>query len=403
MDIPELKLQVLTKLIKRFMRPATMVLRNLFGADKWESETIKWEAQTGNRGLAPFGSEDKPAPLLSPQGLSEHEAFAAFWHEKMRFGSRFLNNIRKAGTTQAYQKAKKYLATQMMGLRNRSDRREEWMCAQMLSNGSFSYLDTDLNVRSVDYGIPAANKVTLAGNYRWNQESAAIVSDIMDASITMSNANEAEIDYALFPSEVLKLMVLDSGIQTLLQKSAFGKGDLLADPVRVLGGLLKIKNMVLYDGQYQVRTFLTAALPSGGGAHTIYVDETRDFAVGDTLTVLDVSAKTSETVTISAVSASAGTLTATGALSSAYKGGEDVVFSTKKFLSTNKFILFASTVEGQKIAEFAQAPFSLQRKWGQVVDSWEKKDPDGVIVRCQNKGLPVLYFEDAVLIYTVTD
>ena len=75
---------------------------------------------------------------------------------------------------------------------------------------------------------------------------------------------------------------------------------------------------------------------------------------------------------------------------------------TKKFLPTDKFIMFASQLDGEKIAEFANAPFGLNRQWGMKVDQNEEWDPEGLFIRVQNKGLPVLYQEDAVYIMTVT-
>jgi len=61
--------------------------------------------------------------------------------------------------------------------------------------------------------------------------------------------------------------------------------------------------------------------------------------------------------------------------------------------------MFASKVEGQPIAEHIQAPFGLGRHYGQFVDEKEEWDPEIQWIRVQDKGLPVLYQEDAV--YTI--
>lgn len=400
-DIPELKLSTLTKLIQRFMQSPKLLLLKLFGEDNWPSDEIEWEAQTGDRGLTPFSNEDVEAPRLAPIGVATHKAMSAFWKEKMYFGSSFLNNIREPGTKQTYYAAKKYLAQQMQMLRNRCDRRKEWMVAQMLTEGTITYVDPNQKTISVDYGIPDDQIEELGAARKWDQDTANIVEDIMDAKLTMENANSSEIDYALFTTEVLKEMVLNPTIQTLLSKSNYGQGDLFARPTQVLGDLLNIKNMVLYNQMYQVRGWLTSALAAGAGSHTVYVDDVTNFVVGATIYVRDVSANTKESLTITAKSESSGTLTATGTLASSYKAGEDCVTMTRKFIPTDKFCMFSSEVEGQKIAEFAKAPFGLDRHYGMKLDRWEKKDPDGIFIRVENKGLPVLYFEDAVFIYTV--
>jgi len=48
------------------------------------------------------------------------------------------------------------------------------------------------------------------------------------------------------------------------------------------------------------------------------------------------------------------------------------------------------------------APYGLGRNWGMFVDSDEQWDPDGIFIRVQNKGLPILYHRDAMYILTVT-
>jgi len=399
-DIPGLKLSKLRKLIKRFSTSPQLHLMNLFGEDKWESEDVDWEGQIGNRGMTPFGSENVPAPIVSPDGVSDHAAKAAYWHEKVILKAHLLNNLRKAGTI-LKEKAEKYVTKQAQMLRNRCDRRKEWMLAQMLTVGKISYLDAKMQRINVDYGIPDEHKITLASNLKWNQTGAKIVEDIMDASITMSNANCGKITHAFFTSEVLKHMVLNTSIQTLLQKSSFGSGDLFIRPKETLGALLHIPNMMQYDEKYVSRAYLTANLSSGAGPHTIYVDETQDFVVGATIYLWNTLAKKTEALTISAVSAAAGTITATGTLTRSYRAIMDYVQLPIKFIPTNTFTLLCDQIEGQKVAEFAQAPFGLEGTYGRYVDAWQRKDPDASIVRVQNKGLPVLYFEDCIYQLTV--
>ncbi|GAG95371.1 unnamed protein product, partial [marine sediment metagenome] len=85
----------------------------------------------------------------------------------------------------------------------------------------------------------------------------------------------------------------------------------------------------------------------------------------------------------------------------AYKAGEDYVSMTKKFVPTDKFVMWADSVDGEPIAEVMKAPHELARKWGQQIDRWEKQDPDGLFLRVEDKGLPVLYHEDAIYQLTV--
>jgi hypothetical protein len=404
-DIPDLRLKRMNKLMTRFTAPPSMVLTNLFGSDKWDSDTIEWESQIGNRGLTPFVAPDSKAPRVAPIGVASHEAKAACWKEKMYLGEGMLNNLREPGNKAKYYTAQKQLSKNSYMISNRSDRRVEWMFAKMLNAGSMSYLDYNSTKQTVDYGISDEHIVTLAANRKWDDGvSRNILEDIFDIQLTMSNASGAILDYALFTSEILKLMIFDPGIQTLLSKSNYGQGDLFTNPVGVLGSLLSIKNMVLYDEQYQIRANLTAVV-TADSTTTISVDDTLDFEVGGTLRFYDVSAKSYEDEVISAVNENAGTLEVTTAPSTSYKAAEDIVYMTKKFLPTNKFLMFASSHEGQKIAEFITVPFGIngmKRQWGKQVDKWPVRDPAGMFVLVENRGLPVLYNEDCVYVLTVT-
>jgi hypothetical protein len=385
------------------MVPPNLILKSMFKSVNYESDIIEWESQIGSRGLTPFAAEDAESPAAAVPGVGENSAHAAFWKERTFFGSSFLNNLRQPGTDRRYQKAARTLSNQVRNLSNRSYRREEWMLAQMLCNDGFTYKDKNGVHIALDYGIPDDNKVTIETDYKWDAGTKRnIVENIFDAKLLVSNANSGNLTDAIFTTEVLKLMIFDDTIQTLLSKSNYGQGDLFANPTNVIGNLIGIANMHLYDEAYQIRAWLTSALSAGAGPHTVSVDNTVDFEVGGTLTVLDTSAKTTETLTISAVNTNAGTLTATGTLSSSYKAVEDYVYMTKKFIPTDKFTMWANNVDGEPIAEFMKSPHELARKWGQQIDRWEKKDPDGIFLRVEDKGLPVLYHEDAIYQLTVT-
>jgi len=399
-DYPDLRLTRLQKLIETFQTPPSLYLMTLFGQDNWESDNIKWETQVGNRGLTPFVAPGSPSPTTAPQGVGQGGAFAAFWKEKMFFGEEFLNNLREPGTDAKYHATQKRLAKDLQSLKNRCERRKEWMFAKMLAGASFTYLQQNGLKYTIDYDVPSDQLVTLGATRKWNTgEACNIVEDIFDANLDTQNANGEKLSKALLTTEVLKYMITDATIQTLLQKSSFGDGDLFVRPTQVLSSLLGI-DLVVYDQSYQVKAWLTAAV-TASSTTTVYVDNPTDFEVGDTLYFYDVSAATKEGETISSIDVNAGTITVSTAPSTSYKSQEDYVYVTKKFIPTTKFIMFTPTVEGQQIAEFANAPFDLDRSYGLKVDRNEQWDPDGIAIRVQNKGIPVLYQPDGLYVYTV--
>lgn len=404
-NIPELRQSTLQKLVTRHETAPNLVLMKTFGSDQWESEDIKWEAQIGNRGIMPFAGEDQPAPVVGIEGVSAHEATAAFWKEKTYLGASFMNNIREPGDSRKHYTAAKLLSRETNKLRNRCDRRKEWMFCKMLTAGAFSYLDRRGNKISVDYGVPSAHFPTLAADRLWSADTSKVLEDWFDIVEFYEYHAQAPITHVMITSEVLRALVLNKGVQSLVQKSAFGDGDLMTRPAVVLQSLFGVQNFLVYNEMYEVRSWLASALTAGAGPHTITVDEVKDIEVGDTIYGVahddDGSAPTvTEAMTVTAVSAAAGTITATGTITTSLRSQVDYVYTMRKFLPKDQFTVFAENIEGQKIAEFAEAPFDLNRQYGMKVDQKTKWDPDGVFIRVQNKGLPVLYFEDAV--YSVT-
>lgn len=408
-DIPELRLSVLQNFITTFMDPPDLMLSNMFGTENSPSDSIEWESQRGQRGLAPFVAPGQRSPETAPIGVAQHSAKAAFIKERMYFDEEFLNNLRKAGTEAQYEDATTRLARELAGLKNRNRRRKEWMFAKMFFSGSFSYEGTGGIKLSVDYDLPSDMQVSLGNAYKWSTgTSRDIIGDIIDGKKKVKDECGGVVDTGFCSSTVLKYIAYDPTIQTLLQRSAFGQGDLFSGAVnkltgvnpKVVGSLLDIPNLVVYDEVYEVRAWLTSAV-TADSTTAISVSDVTDFVVGGTLKFVDVSEGTYEEETISAVNPEAGTVTVSSAPSTSYKAGEDYVMMTREFVPDTLFSLMASRVEGQRIATFKQAPYSLPRHYGIKVDRWFKRDPEGVYIRVQDKGLPILWHRAAMYNLTV--
>lgn len=408
-DVPSLRLEVLQNFVTKFMTPPDLVFITLFGSSDSPSSAIKWESKTGGRGMSPFKPPGAPTQQTAPFGVAEHSAVAAFWGDKMFFDEEFLNNLRKEGTEAEYMDSEQRLARELAALTNRANRRREWMFAKMMEAGAFTYSQRTGVKISVDYDIPSDHEVTLASADKWGTgTNRDILGDVITGKRKINDDTGAKVTHAIFNSTVLQYMAEDPSIQTLLQKSTFGQGNLfegnlnkiVAVNPKIIGGLLDIDNFVVYDGLYEVRAYLTAVV-TGDTTVTISVDDVTDFVSGGTLRFVDVSDGTWEEETISAVNTEAGTLTVSTAPTKSFKAMEDVVLMRRKYIPDDKFIMWASTVDGEAIAEYKKAPFGLDRNWGLKPDRWEQKDPDGVFIRVEDKGLPVLYHRDASYILTV--
>jgi len=401
--IPSLKLETLNKLISKLDKAPDMFFSNLFPVVQYDSDTIRWEIEYGSAGMTPFVAPGSVAPAVGVDGTGEASAKAAFYKEKMYFDEEFLNNMREPGSWATYQAAERKLARGTTKLDYRIQRRREWMMSQMFIEGTFSYVQKGGTKFTINYGIPTSHKVTLTGNDAWNVDHADSnpVEDIFDAKKILADDAGVSSLTAMCNSEVLKVLMFKDTIQDLLSKSAFGNGDLFAQPAQVLGTLLGVGPLVIYDDLYEVPAYLTGTV-TGGVTTVIPVDDASDFEAGGTLRFYDMSeVNTWEDCIIGSVQIEAGTVTVDVAPVASYVAGEDKVTMKKKFIGDDKFFMFSTDQEGEKVAEFMEAPYGNNRRWGKFADTKDEWDPEGVWLRIQDKGLPVLYHPDTTFTYTV--
>lgn len=401
--IPALELVTLNKLISKFDRAPSMFFSNLFPTQQYDSDTIKWELEYGTAGMTPFVAPGSIAPMVGIDGIGEASAKAAYWKEKMYYDEEFLNNLREPGTWATYQTAERKLSRGSRKLRFRCDRRREWMNSQMLVNGTLSYLQKGGTRISISYGIPATHQVTLTGDDRWNVTAAASnpVEDVFDGKKVVSEDSLSQVNHAILNSELLKVLLMKGTIQDLLKSSAFGDGDLFQNPSQVIGTLLGVGPLTVYDEMFEITGWLTGNV-TGGATTVIPVDDASDFEAGGTLRFIDMSeVNIWEDETIASVDVEAGTVTVSVAPTRSFKAGEDKVIMRKKFIPDNVFFMFADNAEGEKIAEFMEAPHGLGRNWGMFADTKDQWDPEGVYLRVADKGLPVLYHPDTSYRLTV--
>ncbi len=401
--IPALQLEVLNKLITKFDRAPSMFFTNLLPTTQAASDTIKWEIEYGSAGMTPFVAPGSVAPAIGTDGVGEGSAKAAFYKEKMYFDEVFLNNMREPGTLATYQSAERKLTRGSRKLRFRIDRRREWMLSQMMTTGALNYTQQGGTKFSLSYGIPASHLITLGAAYFWGTgASRNPVADIYNAKALLANDAGVTPSYAMLNSELLKTLILDSKIQELLSKNAFGDGNLFSNPSQVIGQLLGVGSLVVYDELYEVTGWLTGGV-TGGSTTVIPVDDTSDFEVGGSLRFVDTSESNAwEDRAITAVSQINSTVTVATAPTNSYIAGEDKVIMRKKFIGDDTFLMFSTTsADGDTIGEFMEAPYGLGRRWGTYADTKDEWDPEGMWLRVQDKGLPVLYHPDTIVRLTV--
>jgi len=390
--IPALQLVTLNKLISQLDKVPTNFFSNMFASVQYPSDTIRWELEYTSGGMTPFVAPGSVAPTVGLDGVSNAEARAAYWKEKMYFDEEFLNNLRQPGTTSTYATAERKLAKGVKKLQYRCERRREWMVSQMITQGTISYQTNGGAKFTVSYGIPTSHTETLSATRKWTDGATRNpVEDIFDAKTVLSTDAGVVPEYAILNSELLKVLILDDKIQALLSKSAFGNGDLFSNPSHVLATLLGVGKLTVYDELYEIQ----AQLLTTPSSTTIYLDDVSDFVVGETLRFINTMLYgVWEDEVINAVDVNAGTVTLDAQPTTIFVGGRDKVQMRKKFIADNEFHLIASKSGGEPIAEFMEAPYGIDRRHGFYADTELEWDPEGIWLRVQDKGLPVLYHPD---------
>jgi hypothetical protein len=397
-----LKLETLNKLFKKFPKPENLMFLNLFKDEQYPSDTIRWMVEYGSVGMTPFVAPGSPAPAIGDDMYhSEGSAVAAYWKEKIFLDEVLLNNLREPLTEQTYYTAEKQLARQNQRLRARCDRRKEWMISQMLFNNGISYQAQGGVKFTVNYNVPAQNTITLAGTDVWDVgngtagATATPIRDILDVRQAYVDEVGKEPEYAVITTSLLQLMMFDPQLQTLLMKSTFGDGDLFAKPAIVLANLLGIGNLVIYDEWFDISSWVTVV----GNATTFTVEDATDFEVGETVRVYNMRNQFAwEEAVIAGVNFATNVITLAGAgvTVANYVAGSCRIQMRKRFASPDEFLFFSRTIDNEPIAEFMEAPFGNNRTWGAYLDMKDEWDPDGIWLRVQNKGLPVLYWPNAI-------
>lgn len=412
--IQELRLEVLTKLIEKMDRAPDMQFSNMFGTDQYPSDTIKWTVSYSSGGMTPFVSPGAVSPKIGLDGSGEGMAQSAFTKEAMFFGEDFLNNLRRPGTYQEKMTAQKMLAKGIQKLSWRCDRRRNWCMAKALIDGGFTYVRPGGVQFTISYGIPESHLISLTGTDVWGGTTANVIDDIFQAKkILAKDAGVAASNItAVCNSEIIQILIQDSTFRDLLKKSNFGNGDLFQNPSQVIGTLLGVGPIMVMDDFYEIPAWLTAN--AAAGAKEIYVDQVSDFEVNGELRLYDLTtANTWEDCYIGAIDKAArklslvktyGGVVGTAddyALARSYVGGRDKVTMHKKYIGDDKFFMFSKTFEGEPIAETMEAPYGIPSGYGKRIDNKLEWDPDGIILRVQDKYLPVIYHPTTTITLTV--
>lgn len=177
LNFNEFQWRAMTRAINQIKTPPRFLQTMIFGERNTNaSDHVDVEVEIGGKKILPFVSPVEGGTVISKLGREIRSIRTPRIRPKKPFSAEELLTTRgvgqpfygSGGDIQAYRREK--LGKELQDLKNRVDVTVEWMCAQALT-GTLSVSQDNLEF-SVDYGIPAANKV--APTVAWDATSGTI-------------------------------------------------------------------------------------------------------------------------------------------------------------------------------------------------------------------------------------
>ena len=169
--------------------PPNMFFRNtFFGGPARERDLatnfIDWDSVSGGRKLAPLVASHLPGknvarsgyvtktftpPMVKPKMVTTAEDIL-----KRQPGQTVYDTVDNPMTW-----ARQQLASDLDELNMLINRREEWMCSSVLSDGTITFTGDGVDT-TVDFGMPAEHKVELTGGDLWSDSGSDPINDLLE-------------------------------------------------------------------------------------------------------------------------------------------------------------------------------------------------------------------------------
>lgn len=404
--LPQQHLVTMRALVSMVPTPQSYYFTTLLPTEKWESDEVMWEVEYNTGGMTPFVAPGTPSPSIGMDSLGAKNAKVAFWKERSYMDEQLFNNLRAPGTFATKQTAARTLARQTAKLTRRCQARQEWMACKSMTTGFLVYQNTQGVKFTVDYGIPAANKIVLSSDYFWGTGSKRDpMQDMFNLKVAMANNFGVAPNVCVMNSITLSKLLYDATFSSNFEKSKFGDGDLYSHPAEVIGTMLGVGPIRLIDGMYELHLRPISNVYGGTEISTLAVEDASDVEVGGTIRFFSgLRDNTWEDFTVSAVNKDTNVLTLSplGTLSgtitpvSTYMVGRDSVVMKKKYIPDNLVVIMCDTVDGMPIGNFALSPHGMDGAYGMTFHDWMSDDPEGLSIRVENKGLPMIYHPESI-------
>lgn len=216
----------------------------------FSTERVDIDITKGDRRMAPFVHPRMGGKVIEGAGYST-ESFApplinpADVTTADQFMTRLPGEELYSGITPE-ERAAQQLTSDYNRLNDMATRREEWMAAQAIVNGSIPVVGEGVNA-VIDFGL--TNKVKLTSTKQWGKEGAKPLDDLEDWTDKVLVNGFTNVDMAIMGKTALRNFLNDEGVQKLLDNRRIALGEIkpanLPNGVKYIGTLLK-PNLEIY-------------------------------------------------------------------------------------------------------------------------------------------------------------
>lgn len=193
--------------------PAQFELGELFEDEQADAQTVEWDEVHAILGMAQDHEPGTEIPTINQRGITTRKEDPFFIEESGLLKQRDFERARK--TSSPLENGGEQLVMRLAEqLTVRRETRKEWMRAQALAVGSITF-----NGRTVTYGIPGGNKVTLATKWT-NYQAANPIEDIQAMMLLFRGVGEGIT--CRFNLKVAQHLARNEMLRDLFRQSALG-------------------------------------------------------------------------------------------------------------------------------------------------------------------------------------
>lgn len=211
MTINMYETRTMLQALEQIPSPRTFLRDTFFGGVKThDTKHVDIDIVKGKRKIAAFVKPISEGRVVENEGFETKTFTPPYLKEKKRLTPQELFN-RPAGSViyapgdGPEARAQKELGTKLAELEDRFTRREEVMAAELMNSGLVTVTGEGINA-VVDFGMPAAHKVTLIGTDLWTDAASDPLTDLIDWCLMIGQASGLLPNTAILGIDVWKAL-----------------------------------------------------------------------------------------------------------------------------------------------------------------------------------------------------